>query len=120
MKPPCELMVKTFLPATRGLLAHRLKTLGLEQERIARLLGVTQAAVSYYLSTSPQRHRSKLLQMGVSQDQVESLISELAIAVQRSDSYATEVLYNHWRLLLSWRAVLSAQGTCGRPRRLRH
>jgi len=108
MKPPCELMVKTFLPATRGLLAHRLKALGLEQERIARLLGVTQAAVSYYLSTNPQRHRSKLLQMGVSQEQVESLISELTIAVQRSDSYATEVLYNHWRLMLSSGALCPA------------
>ncbi|MEM0120138.1 MAG: thiamine-phosphate synthase family protein [Thermoprotei archaeon] len=108
MKPPCELMVKTFLPATRGLLAHRLKSLGLDQDKIASLLGVTQAAVSYYLSTNTKSYTSKLIQMGVSEEQVDSMISELTTAVQKSDSYATEVLYNHWRLLLSSGALCSA------------
>jgi predicted fused transcriptional regulator/phosphomethylpyrimidine kinase/predicted transcriptional regulator len=112
MKPPCELMVKAFLPATRALLAHRLKAAGFEQERVARLLGVTQAAVSYYLSTNPKRHRARLLDLGLKQDQVDSMLSDLVSAVQRGDSYATEVLYNYWR------AVLSSGDLCAAHRAL--
>jgi len=112
MKPPCELMVKSFLPPTRGLLAHRLKALGLGQDEAARLIGVTQAAVSYYLSASPERHKAKLLRLGLTQEQVDAMIEELASAVRRSDAYATEVLYNYWRL------ILSSGGLCGAHRAL--
>lgn len=101
MKPPCELMVKSFLPPTRALLAHRLRSQGLDQEEIARLLGVTQAAVSYYLSTNTSRHNAKLQRLGLTQKQIDTIVDDLAVAVRRSDAYAVEVLYGHWRLLLS-------------------
>ncbi len=52
MHPPCELVVDTFLPSMRALVARRLKEDGLSQGRIASLLGLTQASVSSYLSTS--------------------------------------------------------------------
>lgn len=108
MKPPCELMVKSFLPPTRALVAHRLKAKGLGQEEIARMLGVTQAAVSYYLSTSTTKHGSKLLRLGLNQKQIDSMVEELAAAVKKGDNYATEVLYNYWRMFLSSGALCDA------------
>ncbi len=53
MLTPYEVIVKTALPAVRGLLAEKLtKKYGLKQKEIASLLHVTQAAVSYYLTKS--------------------------------------------------------------------
>jgi len=42
-------MVRYFLPAFRVLVAKELVRKGVSQGRAARLLGVTQAAVSQYL-----------------------------------------------------------------------
>lgn len=51
MNPPCEITVKILLPALRVLIAKELsETYGWTQTRIARKLGVTQAAVSGYLA----------------------------------------------------------------------
>ncbi len=50
-RPPCEIAVKYVWPAFRNLVAKRLVTeYKLSQVEVAKLLGVTQAAVSYYLS----------------------------------------------------------------------
>lgn len=51
MNPPCEITVRVLLPALRVLIAKELsETYGWTQTRIARKLGVTQAAVSGYLA----------------------------------------------------------------------
>lgn len=50
MRFPQELVVGTFLPTYRGLLAAALSRQGLSQERIAVLVGVSQAQVSKYLA----------------------------------------------------------------------
>lgn len=51
MNPPCELMVKELLPALRTMVAKELaENHGFTQTKIARKLGVTQAAVSGYLT----------------------------------------------------------------------
>lgn len=51
MNPPCELTVRSLLPALRTLVAKELaESYGWTQTRIARRLGVTQAAVSGYLA----------------------------------------------------------------------
>ncbi len=50
-KAPCEIAVKYVWPAFRNLVARRLVVeYNLSQVEVAKLLGVTQAAVSYYLS----------------------------------------------------------------------
>ncbi|MFC4541491.1 thiamine-phosphate synthase family protein [Halosolutus amylolyticus] len=51
---PSELVVERFLPAVRGMLARRLADRGLTQQEIAAHLGVTQAAVSKYVSGDPE------------------------------------------------------------------
>ena len=49
MPIPCELAVKSIVPAVRALVAKELSQgYGMKQNDIARLLGVTQSAVSQY------------------------------------------------------------------------
>ena len=46
---PCEVAVKSLVPAIRSAIARELtQTYGLKQKDVARLLGVTQTAVSKY------------------------------------------------------------------------
>lgn len=55
MKPPCEVTVKVLLPAVRALVARELYfNYGWNQTKVAKFLGVTQAAVSGYLSAKPE------------------------------------------------------------------
>ncbi len=49
MKLPCEIAVKSVVPAIRALLAEELtETYGMKQREAASLLGITQTAVSKY------------------------------------------------------------------------
>lgn len=49
MTLPCEVAVKSVIPAIRSAIARELtKSYGLKQEEVAQLLGVTQTAVSKY------------------------------------------------------------------------
>lgn len=50
LKPPCEIMVKTYLPYIRRRLAQKLIEKGVSQRETAEKLGLTQAAVSQYMS----------------------------------------------------------------------
>jgi hypothetical protein len=50
MKEPCELIVWYILPAVRAELASALVARGMSQKEIAWRLGITQAAVSQYIS----------------------------------------------------------------------
>lgn len=49
LRPPCEIVSREVLPAIRSLVAKELiEHYGLTQTAIARELGITQAAISYY------------------------------------------------------------------------
>jgi len=56
---PCELAVRDILPAIRALIVIELYNRGLKQKEIAKLLGLTQPAVSYYLN----RRRAKRIKL---------------------------------------------------------
>ena len=48
---PCEVAVKSVIPAIRSAIARELtQSYGLKQEEVAQILGVTQTAVSKYTS----------------------------------------------------------------------
>lgn len=47
---PCEIAAKKIVPSIKANLARKLKKKGLKQKEIAKVLGVTNAAVSQYLS----------------------------------------------------------------------
>ncbi|MBE6527848.1 MAG: helix-turn-helix domain-containing protein [Thermoplasmata archaeon] len=50
MKMPCELIVTHILPAAKGALAKELVTRhGMTQVQVARMFGVTSAAISQYM-----------------------------------------------------------------------
>ena len=52
MKLPCEQLVEK-LPVIRSMITHEMiETFNLTQEQTARKLGITQSAVSHYLSGS--------------------------------------------------------------------
>jgi len=57
---PCEEIVQKYLPAMRASIAKKLYKKGLTQERIARELGLTQAAVSKYVSNSYNKEIRKV------------------------------------------------------------
>lgn len=62
MKLPCEVAVKSVVPAIRALLAKELtETHGMKQGAAAKLLGITQTAVSKY--AHHVRGRSLLIEM---------------------------------------------------------
>ncbi|MFW6448369.1 MAG: transcriptional regulator, partial [Halobacteriota archaeon] len=51
-----EVVVETFLPTYRSMLAERLRELGLTQSEVAAHLGVSQSAVSKYVHGEIERH----------------------------------------------------------------
>lgn len=52
MRPPCEIMVQKVLPAIRVEIARLLmQEYGLQQQDIAKRLGVSKAAISQYVSS---------------------------------------------------------------------
>ena len=56
MLMPCEAIIKSFLPAIRAATAKKLSKHKLSQSAIAKSLGITQAAVSNYLSGKYAKH----------------------------------------------------------------
>lgn len=52
VRPRCEISTRYILPTVRGLIARILvEEYGFSQSHAAEILGITQAAVSYYISS---------------------------------------------------------------------
>jgi len=100
MHPPCEMMVDTFLPSMRALVARRLDKDGLSQGRIAGLLGLTQASVSSYLSAPASKHAQALSSFGVSAEDAETYAALLAEDLKTNPTHAVATLYSIWNRLL--------------------
>ena len=100
MHPPCEMMVDSFLPSMRALVARRLKKDGLSQGKIASLLGLTQASVSSYLSSSAVKQTAFLSGLGVSGEEAETYAALLAEDLKNNPTYAVATLYLIWSRLL--------------------
>ncbi|MDA4115502.1 MAG: hypothetical protein OK442_02970 [Thaumarchaeota archaeon] len=100
MHPPCEMMVDSFLPSMRALVARRLKEDGLSQGKIASLLGLTQASVSSYLSTAPAKQTAALSSLGVTEEEAETYAALLAEDLKNNPTYAVATLYSIWNRLI--------------------
>jgi XRE family transcriptional regulator, thiamine biosynthesis regulator len=100
MHPPCEMMVDSFLPSMRALVARKLKEDGLSQGKIASLLGLTQASVSSYLSGSPSRQTAALSSLGVTGEEAETYAALLAEDLKNNPVYAVATLYSIWSRLI--------------------
>ena len=99
--PPCEMMSKTFLPSIRGMVVHRLRKQGIGQPTIAKLIGVTQAAVSQILRKDESKFVEALIEMGLGKEEIHLLVDTLCSELIHSPARATGVLYGFWRGLLS-------------------
>jgi len=78
---PCEVAVKCVLPAVRAMMAKQLMTEhGLNQEQTAKLLGVSQPAISLY----NRRMRGKAIDIGRDAE-ITKLVESLATSLAESD-----------------------------------
>ena len=58
-KQPCEVALWHILPCIRACLARELVKMDLTQQRVADILGITQAAVSQYIGEKRGKFRTK-------------------------------------------------------------
>jgi XRE family transcriptional regulator, thiamine biosynthesis regulator len=100
MQPPEELMIDIFLPSMRQLVSKRLQVLGLSQVKISRLLGITQASVSLYLSSSPERAYSSLSALSIGREEAERYAALLSEDAASGPLEAQETLAAIWRSIL--------------------
>ncbi|MHB8568225.1 MAG: thiamine-phosphate synthase family protein [Nitrososphaerales archaeon] len=108
MQPPCEIMVAEFLPNMRGLVSHELHERGQSQRRIAVLLGITQARVSYYLRVKKSTFINELsVKFGISFGDIQSYAKILSEDVSRSQVDGIFTLYSIWKNLLFTGSVCS-------------
>ncbi|WP_174449177.1 transcriptional regulator [Conexivisphaera calida] len=88
MHPPCEVMVKVVLPAFRSLVARRLAVnYGLPQTDIARLLGITQPSISFYLSSK----RGKWIEMLENNPKISEMADQFAAALAQGNKSQEEL-----------------------------
>ncbi|MHA1506796.1 MAG: transcriptional regulator [Candidatus Asgardarchaeia archaeon] len=80
--PICEYVAKYLIPQIRARIAVELyKKYNMTEVKIAEKLGITQAAVSYYIAGKRGLKKDLLLQ----NEYVESLILQLASTIYRKD-----------------------------------
>ena len=81
MLVPCEVAVKCVLPAVRAMMAKQLMAKhGLNQEQAAKLLGLSQPAISLY----NRRMRGKAIDIGRDAE-ITKLVESLATSLAESD-----------------------------------
>ncbi|HDN51138.1 MAG: transcriptional regulator [Thermoplasmata archaeon] len=75
MKFPCEELASTIIPAIRAEIAIKLsRNHGMKQVEISRILGITQSAVSHYITS----FRGKQREIIMSNPTIEEKIDEMA------------------------------------------
>ena len=88
MSTPCEVAVKSVIPALRAYVAKVLtQSYGLKQTDIARLLGITQTAVSKYTTHA----RGAVLQVE-NVDQVQVIVKEICVSLVNGDMTRNELI----------------------------
>jgi uncharacterized protein len=88
---PSEIESKLLIPAVRAILSKELVTeKGLKEEEVARLLGITQAAVSNYLRGT--RGDNELISKLVSLNQIMSMIKEISDDLSTNRAYTAKTL----------------------------
>ena len=85
---PCEVGVKTVLPAVKAIMAREIvEKHGLNEQQTAELLGLSQSAVSRYVG----RERGNLLHIEDSND-ILALITQMVTSLIKEPDNKTEIL----------------------------
>jgi predicted fused transcriptional regulator/phosphomethylpyrimidine kinase/predicted transcriptional regulator len=101
-------MVQSFLPALRLLVARSLIEQGQSQAKVSSALGVTQASVSHYWSSNPDKAYDSLASLSVGREEAERIVALLGEDLKRDPTYAVETLTTVWTSLLGRGAVCPA------------
>lgn len=82
IKPRCEITARYLLPAVRGMITKTLvEEYGFSQSYAAKILGITQAAVSYYVGA---KRGQKLTEKILSNKKAMRIIKDAAKKIARS------------------------------------
>jgi predicted transcriptional regulator len=85
---PCEIGVKTVLPAVKAIMARQIvEKHGLNEQQTAELLGLSQSAVSRYVG----RERGNLLPIEDSTE-ILALITQMVTSLIKEPNNKTEIL----------------------------
>jgi len=88
---PSEIESKLLIPAVRAILSKELVSeKGLKEEEVARLLGITQAAVSNYLRGT--RGDNELISKLISQYEIMGMIKEITDDLSTNRAYTAKTL----------------------------
>jgi len=87
-KSPLELVTEILVPTLRAMEAKRLRQLGMSQNKIAVLLGVTQPAVKQYLDESEDLLYSKLENLGLTRSEIEDFLQNITELLIKGDQKA--------------------------------
>lgn len=91
MKPICEVVVRYLLPMMRAMVARELyESYGMKQEDAAKKLGLTQAAVSYYLSGRRGKIARKYASMFKEMPSVKNAVKEIARLIAKENCSVQE------------------------------
>ncbi|MBI3841268.1 MAG: hypothetical protein HY297_04875 [Thaumarchaeota archaeon] len=101
-------MVNTFLPAIRQMTAVELRSEGFSQSSISRLLGITQASVSLYLSAEGSRAYTSLAALSVSNEEARKYAKLLARSVKVNKVEGVKTLTAIWTRLLGAGSICPA------------
>jgi predicted fused transcriptional regulator/phosphomethylpyrimidine kinase/predicted transcriptional regulator len=99
---PHELVSRYIIPNIRALIAHRLAENGLSQERIARLLGISQPMVSKYLRRKREDIIKEFEKIGINIEELSSVTELLAsLLLKGSVTEYYQAFTSYVNLLLS-------------------
>lgn len=87
---PSEIESKLLIPAVRAILSKELIEKGLKEEEVARMLGITQAAVSNYLRGT--RGDNELIAKLMSLSEIMSMIKEISNDLSTNRAYTAKTL----------------------------
>jgi predicted transcriptional regulator len=88
---PSEIESKSLIPAVRAILSKELVIeKGLKEEEVARMLGITQAAVSNYLRGT--RGDNELISKLMSLSEIMSMIKEIGDDLSTNRAYTAKTL----------------------------
>jgi uncharacterized protein len=88
---PSEIESKLLIPAVRAILSKELAIeKGLKEEEVARMLGITQAAVSNYLRGT--RGDNELISKLMSLSEIMSMIKEISDDLSTNRAYTAKTL----------------------------
>ena len=96
MRPPCEVIVRSVLPAFRSLVARTLvENYNFSQVAAAKKLGTTQASISHYLYS---KRGEKMLKILGDSPTIQKIVNEIAEGIDSDNIGPIDAMLNFCKL----------------------